>query len=48
VRRAVLVFEHGAAALIYLLAPGHRMSDMTLDLWAHEVVPASREAIAEH
>jgi alkanesulfonate monooxygenase SsuD/methylene tetrahydromethanopterin reductase-like flavin-dependent oxidoreductase (luciferase family) len=40
------VLEHGAAAFIYLLPPGESISDTTLDLWAHEVVPAVREAIA--
>jgi alkanesulfonate monooxygenase SsuD/methylene tetrahydromethanopterin reductase-like flavin-dependent oxidoreductase (luciferase family) len=41
------VLEHSAAAFIYLVAPGDTISDTTLDLWAHEVVPAVREAIAE-
>jgi hypothetical protein len=41
------VLEHGAAAFIYLLPPGESISDMTLNLWAHEVVPAVREAIAK-
>ena len=41
------VLEHGAAAFIYLLAPGESISDTTLNLWAHEVVPAVREAIAQ-
>jgi alkanesulfonate monooxygenase SsuD/methylene tetrahydromethanopterin reductase-like flavin-dependent oxidoreductase (luciferase family) len=40
------VLEHGAAAFIYLVAPGESISDTTLDLWAHEVVPAVREAVA--
>ena len=40
------VLEHGAAAFIYLLAPGDSISDTTLNIWAHEVVPAVREAIA--
>ncbi len=40
------VLEHGAAAFIYLVPPGENISDATLDLWAHEVVPAVREAIA--
>jgi alkanesulfonate monooxygenase SsuD/methylene tetrahydromethanopterin reductase-like flavin-dependent oxidoreductase (luciferase family) len=39
------VVEHGAAAFIYRLAPGEHLSDTTLNLWAHEVVPAVREAI---
>jgi len=39
--------EHGAAAFIYLLPPGESLSDVTLNLWAREVVPAVREAIAE-
>ncbi len=40
------VLEHAAAAFIYLLAPGDVISDATLNLWAHEVVPAVRVAIA--
>ena len=40
------VRAHGAAAFIYLVAPGDIISDATLNLWAHEVVPAVREAIA--
>ncbi|MGD0313960.1 MAG: LLM class flavin-dependent oxidoreductase [Acidimicrobiales bacterium] len=39
--------EHGAAAFIYLLFPGDIISDTTLKLWAQEVVPAVREAIAD-
>lgn len=41
------VLERGAAAFIYLLPPGATLSDTTLNLWAHEVVPAVREAIAK-
>ncbi len=41
------VLEHGAAAFIYLVPPGDTISDTTLDLWAHEVVPAVREAVAK-
>jgi alkanesulfonate monooxygenase SsuD/methylene tetrahydromethanopterin reductase-like flavin-dependent oxidoreductase (luciferase family) len=41
------VLEHGAAAFIYLRRPGDSLSDTTLNLWAHEVVPAVREAIAK-
>jgi alkanesulfonate monooxygenase SsuD/methylene tetrahydromethanopterin reductase-like flavin-dependent oxidoreductase (luciferase family) len=41
------MLEHGAAAFIYVLPPGDSISDTTLDLWAHEVVPAVREAIAK-
>jgi alkanesulfonate monooxygenase SsuD/methylene tetrahydromethanopterin reductase-like flavin-dependent oxidoreductase (luciferase family) len=41
------VLEHGAAAFIYLVPPGDSISDTTLNLWAHEVVPAVREAIAQ-
>jgi hypothetical protein len=41
------VLEHGAAAFIYLLPPGEIIDDRTLNLWAHEVVPAVREAIAK-
>jgi alkanesulfonate monooxygenase SsuD/methylene tetrahydromethanopterin reductase-like flavin-dependent oxidoreductase (luciferase family) len=40
------VREHSAAAFIYLVPPGDSISDTTLNLWAHEVVPATREAIA--
>ncbi len=40
------VLEHGAAAFIYMVRPGESISDTTLNLWAHEVVPAVREAIA--
>jgi alkanesulfonate monooxygenase SsuD/methylene tetrahydromethanopterin reductase-like flavin-dependent oxidoreductase (luciferase family) len=42
----VAVREHGAAAFIYLVPPGDSISDLALNLWAHEVVPAVREAIA--
>jgi alkanesulfonate monooxygenase SsuD/methylene tetrahydromethanopterin reductase-like flavin-dependent oxidoreductase (luciferase family) len=38
--------EHGAAAFIYLVAPGDIISDTTLKLWAQEVAPAVREAFA--
>jgi alkanesulfonate monooxygenase SsuD/methylene tetrahydromethanopterin reductase-like flavin-dependent oxidoreductase (luciferase family) len=41
------VLEHSAAAFIYLVAPGDSISDTTLNLWAHEVAPAVREAIAK-
>ncbi len=41
------VFDHEAAAFIYLVPPGETISDKTLNLWAHEVVPAVREAIAK-
>jgi alkanesulfonate monooxygenase SsuD/methylene tetrahydromethanopterin reductase-like flavin-dependent oxidoreductase (luciferase family) len=41
------VREHGAAAFIYLFPPGDSISDTTLNLWAYEVVPAVREAIAK-
>ena len=40
------VLEHAAAAFIYLVPPGDSIGDMTLNLWASEVVPAVREAIA--
>jgi alkanesulfonate monooxygenase SsuD/methylene tetrahydromethanopterin reductase-like flavin-dependent oxidoreductase (luciferase family) len=43
---AFAVLEHGAAAFHYVVRPGDTISDETLDLWAHEVVPAVREAIA--
>ena len=41
------VLEHGAAAFIYLVPPGDTISATTLELWAHEVVPAVREAVAK-
>ena len=41
------VLEHGAAAFNYLVPPGDSISDATLNRWAHEVVPAIREAIAK-
>ena len=42
------VLEHGAAAFNYLVPPdGETISDTTLNLWAHEIVPAVREAIAK-
>ena len=41
------VLEHGAAAFQYMVRPGDSISDTTLNLWAHEVVPAVREAIAK-
>jgi alkanesulfonate monooxygenase SsuD/methylene tetrahydromethanopterin reductase-like flavin-dependent oxidoreductase (luciferase family) len=40
------VLEYGAAAFQYMVRPGDSISDTTLNLWAHEVVPAVREAIA--
>ena len=40
------VVEHAASAFIYLVPPGDIIDDMTLNLWASEVVPAVREAIA--
>ncbi len=41
------VLEHGAAAFQYMVRPGDSISDTTMSLWAHEVVPAVREAIAD-
>lgn len=41
------VLEQGAAAFIYMVPPGDIVSDTTLNLWANEVVPAVREAIAK-
>jgi len=40
------VLEHDAVAFIYLVPPGDIISEMTMNLWAHEVVPAVREATA--
>jgi alkanesulfonate monooxygenase SsuD/methylene tetrahydromethanopterin reductase-like flavin-dependent oxidoreductase (luciferase family) len=42
------VLDHGAAAFIYSLPPDKSISDRTLNLWAHEIVPAIREAIIKH
>ncbi len=44
---AFAVLEHDAAAFIYLRPPGVSISDATLNLWSHEVVPAVRDAIAK-
>jgi len=44
---AFAVLEHRAAAFIYLVPPGDSINDTTLNLWAHDVVPAVREAIAK-
>ncbi len=44
---AFAVLEHGAAAFIYIVRPGESISDTTVNLWAHEVAPAVREAIAK-
>jgi alkanesulfonate monooxygenase SsuD/methylene tetrahydromethanopterin reductase-like flavin-dependent oxidoreductase (luciferase family) len=41
------VLERDAAAFIYLLPPGDIIDDTTFNLWAHEVVPAVREAITK-
>jgi alkanesulfonate monooxygenase SsuD/methylene tetrahydromethanopterin reductase-like flavin-dependent oxidoreductase (luciferase family) len=41
------VVERDAAAFIYLVPPGDSISDTTLNLWANEVVPGVREAIAK-
>jgi alkanesulfonate monooxygenase SsuD/methylene tetrahydromethanopterin reductase-like flavin-dependent oxidoreductase (luciferase family) len=41
------VLDHGAAAFIYVLRPGAIIDDTTLNLWARDVVPAVREAIAK-
>jgi hypothetical protein len=40
------LLEHGVAAFVYLLPPGDSISDTALNLWAHEVVPAVRDPIA--
>jgi alkanesulfonate monooxygenase SsuD/methylene tetrahydromethanopterin reductase-like flavin-dependent oxidoreductase (luciferase family) len=37
--------EHGASAFVYMVRPGETITDTTLNLWAHEIVPAAREAI---
>ena len=41
------VLEHGAGAFIYLVRPGESIGETTLHLWAHEIVPAVRDAIAK-
>ncbi len=41
------VLERDAAAFIYVVRPGESINDTTLNLWAHEVAPAVREAIAK-
>jgi alkanesulfonate monooxygenase SsuD/methylene tetrahydromethanopterin reductase-like flavin-dependent oxidoreductase (luciferase family) len=41
------VLERSAAAFIYMVRPGDSITDTTLNLWAHEVVPGVREAIAK-
>jgi hypothetical protein len=41
------VLEHGAGAFQHMVRPGDSISDSTLNLWAHEIVPAVREAIAK-
>jgi alkanesulfonate monooxygenase SsuD/methylene tetrahydromethanopterin reductase-like flavin-dependent oxidoreductase (luciferase family) len=40
------VLDHGAAAFIYLRRQGEIIDDTTVNLWAREVAPAVREAIA--
>lgn len=42
----IAVRDYGAAAFIYLLPPGESISDTTLNIWAREVVPAVRDALA--
>jgi alkanesulfonate monooxygenase SsuD/methylene tetrahydromethanopterin reductase-like flavin-dependent oxidoreductase (luciferase family) len=42
----IAVLEYGAAAFVYLVPPGESIGDTALNLWAHEVVPAVREATA--
>jgi alkanesulfonate monooxygenase SsuD/methylene tetrahydromethanopterin reductase-like flavin-dependent oxidoreductase (luciferase family) len=39
--------ERGAAAFVYVIPPGDSVSDATLKLWAQEVAPAVREAVAK-
>jgi alkanesulfonate monooxygenase SsuD/methylene tetrahydromethanopterin reductase-like flavin-dependent oxidoreductase (luciferase family) len=41
------VLEHGAAAFNYLVRPGDSLNDTVVNLWAHEVAPAVREAITK-
>ena len=40
------VLERDPTAFNYLVRPGDTLSDTTLNLLAHEVVPAVRQAIA--
>jgi hypothetical protein len=40
------VLEHSAAGFIYFPHAGESLVDTALSRWAHEVVPAVREAIA--
>jgi alkanesulfonate monooxygenase SsuD/methylene tetrahydromethanopterin reductase-like flavin-dependent oxidoreductase (luciferase family) len=40
------VLERNADAFVYLVPPGESIEDKTVNLWAHEVVPAVREALA--
>ena len=42
------VLERPAAAFIYFVRPGDSIDDTTLNLWSYEIVPAVREAIAQH
>lgn len=41
------VLERNASGFQYMVRPGETMSDDTVNLWAREVVPAAREAIAK-
>jgi alkanesulfonate monooxygenase SsuD/methylene tetrahydromethanopterin reductase-like flavin-dependent oxidoreductase (luciferase family) len=41
------VLERGASAFIYLVPPGESISHTTVELWAHDVAPAVREAVAK-
>lgn len=40
--------ECHASAFSYLLPPAQTIDDTTLSLWAREIVPAVREAVAQH
>ena len=42
------VLERDAAGFNYLVAPGETISDTTVNLWATEIAPAVRAAIAKH
>ena len=42
------MLERDAAGFNYLVAPGETISDTTMNLWANEIAPAVREAIAKH
>ena len=44
----VAALDHGGAAFNYLARPGTSLSDEAVNLWAREIAPAVREAVAGH